>query len=562
MPGFSPTAYLLWSVLACLFEGFLVVHLYFYDKFQCVKWGSGKQPGAFKRVMTYSYLATVPLLMIFNLTMTVSSYQQGFMLTPKGHVIQLDFSGWTHPARNRLLPMFFVLASAWAFELVTHLEELTFWLFLLHQGPSKRDWFSSWEFRVWYLGSVIALLGMPLTVIIKRANLDLCFAWIFIAGSAAGLFTTLCFIYVLVLFPRFIHRVKQEGAEPEVVVRLTIFYQLNITRIIFRFIFHLPLLILALDSLRGPHRVVQNAAASDLLVVLGGIGCFVSSAITLFIFFPRSITRESGYRVKISTSQTVDSHELPTRPSSLPDYHDQHDQRDQNISPKSTTPTALGAFRHRRHHTEGQVDQPVETVRPESDYDYDYDGEATPQYESDPESNCVHSPLSSPQGRSTRSWVAEGNDDGLAWEMRSDESTGVGAVSSPAANAQQQQHNRTMARQSQNQQHSIQHSRSRKGRKRMLEEQPSIGSIGSAMNAGMSKNKRKRSSLGKDSTAGIVVIPHIPRVPPSLRQAAMLEDATTSSSRPASIVHPYAMNFTSPIDLCDPEDESNFARAM
>ncbi|KAJ3912278.1 hypothetical protein F5877DRAFT_26255, partial [Lentinula edodes] len=316
MGGFSPSTYLLWSILACLFEGFLVAHLYSYDKFQCVKWGSGRQPGAFKRIMTYSYLATVPLLMVYSLTMTVLSYQQGallssFALPPTNTyvVLAIPFSSWTHTARKRLLPLFFVLASAWALELVTHLEELTFWLFLLHQGPHKRDWFKSWEFRVWYLGSVIAILGMPLTVIIKRANLDLCFAWIFLAGSAAGLATTLCFMYVLVRFPGFIRRVKFEGAEPEVVVRLTIFYQLNITRMIFRFMFHFPLLILALDAVQGPHDIIAKQYVfknpflprldpSYLLVMLGGIGCFVSSAITLFIFFPRSITREIGYRVK------------------------------------------------------------------------------------------------------------------------------------------------------------------------------------------------------------------------------------------------------------------------
>ncbi|KAJ3995292.1 hypothetical protein F5050DRAFT_1548908, partial [Lentinula boryana] len=307
MSGFSPSTYLLWSILACLFESFLVAHLYSYDKFQCVKWGSGRQPGAFKRIMTYSYLATVPLLMVYSLTMTVLAYQQGLVwvspqLSQSPTTLILGFFTTVDGKSKRLLPLFFVLASAWALELVTHLEELTFWMFLLHQGPHKRDWFKSWEFRVWYLGSVIAILGMPLTVIIKRANLDLCFAWIFLAGSAAGLATSLCFIYVLIRFPGFIRRVKFEGAEPEVVVRLTIFYQLNITRIIFRFMFHFPLLILALDAVQGPHDIIANHFVSHLLAMLGGIGCFVSSAITLFIFFPRSITRENGYRVKISST--------------------------------------------------------------------------------------------------------------------------------------------------------------------------------------------------------------------------------------------------------------------
>lgn len=68
-------------------------------------------------------------------------------------------------------------------------SELTFWLFLLHQGPGKREWFYSWEFRTWYIGSslfdttqlsttecdvgsIIAVLGMPLTTLITRKTLE------------------------------------------------------------------------------------------------------------------------------------------------------------------------------------------------------------------------------------------------------------------------------------------------------------------------------------------------------------------------------------------------------
>ena len=42
----------------------------------------------------------------------------------------------------------------------------------------------------------------------------------------------------------------------------------------------------------------------DLLAVMGGIGCMVSSIMTLFIFFPRSMSREAGYNSKMMTSQT------------------------------------------------------------------------------------------------------------------------------------------------------------------------------------------------------------------------------------------------------------------
>ena len=56
-----------------------------------------------------------------------------------------------------------------------------------------------------------------------------CDAWIFLVGSSGSTTTTLCFLYVLWSFPRFIRHVKSEGADPSVVVRLATFYQLNVS---------------------------------------------------------------------------------------------------------------------------------------------------------------------------------------------------------------------------------------------------------------------------------------------------------------------------------------------
>lgn len=88
---------------------------------------------------------------------------------------------------------------------------------------------------------------MPITVLATRFNIDTvspcplrsdatnsdairqqCLAYVFLVGSAVGTTTTLCFLYVLVRFPWFITYVKAEGAEPDVVIRLAMFYQLNV----------------------------------------------------------------------------------------------------------------------------------------------------------------------------------------------------------------------------------------------------------------------------------------------------------------------------------------------
>lgn len=48
-----------------------------------------------------------------------------------------------------------------------HLE-LCFWLFLVNSGSAHQDWFHSLYFKVWALGSCIALLAMPLITIFAR----------------------------------------------------------------------------------------------------------------------------------------------------------------------------------------------------------------------------------------------------------------------------------------------------------------------------------------------------------------------------------------------------------
>lgn len=86
---------------------------------------------------------------------------------------------------------------------------------------------------------------MPLTTLLARRQLETvcsrpsrdnfkimlsqCLARIFLVGSSAGTLTTLCFLYVLARYPRFIRHVKLEGAEPDVVVRLATSFQLNVS---------------------------------------------------------------------------------------------------------------------------------------------------------------------------------------------------------------------------------------------------------------------------------------------------------------------------------------------
>ncbi|EMD32947.1 hypothetical protein CERSUDRAFT_118374 [Gelatoporia subvermispora B] len=299
MSDASPQAYLLWAILSVLFLCFLVHHLWQYDRFQCLRWSAGRTPGAFRRVMTYSYLATVPLLVMYSIGMTVLKYAEGFVPLPGPlhgpHDISIAFlarpvSLYTDEGRRWVFPLNMVLSIAWALELVTHLEELTFWLYLLHQTPKKAPWFESWEYMLWCAGSLVSILGLPTTTIIVRNNVDFMDAYIFLVGACASTTNTLAFLYILARFPQFLHGIRLEGAPDDAVERLANFYRLNKTRVLFRFLFTIPLLLVAIDALLGGHVIAGSIFWTDFLLMLSGVGCFASSAITLMVFFPRDST--------------------------------------------------------------------------------------------------------------------------------------------------------------------------------------------------------------------------------------------------------------------------------
>lgn len=303
MSNGSPTAFLSWVILSSLFLAFLLYHLWSYDRLQCLRWNAGRQPGAFRRLMTYSYLSSTPLFILFSTGMTTLKFKEGFVVVlPQNEVLPKPPDLWPKNQQDVLLALFFVFSVAWALEQVTHFEELAFWLFLLDQGPEKRDWFTSWEYRVWSISCAAVVLGMPLTTMIARHNILTIDAWIFLVGTLSSSTTNVIFIYVLVRFPVFLRHVKAEGAAPDVVVRLATFYELNLIRIVFRFLASTPLLILAVDGIRGAHRVNRSLFWSDILLMISAIGQVISSLITVMIFFPRSVTKENGYHPRVASN--------------------------------------------------------------------------------------------------------------------------------------------------------------------------------------------------------------------------------------------------------------------
>lgn len=293
MSHLSPCVFLVWTILTTALGGFYFHHLWKFDRFRCLNLARGHN-GTFKRVMTYSYLIAVPTLLTYTVGLAIIKYQEGFVTSPSGSVLPKPFEFWTQQHQAAIFPLNIFWALSWGSEAVTHLEELCFWLFLIHAGPSPTSWFKSIYFRIWAGGSLSAVI---LVVIVTAATKDDPLkneAWIQFTGSVISLLITIGFLPILWVFRNFVQTVKNEGADMEAVVRLAKFHELNITRTVFRFLFVIPVFLLSIDGLR-PHTHTLNESMmwTDLLVIASGIGCVVQSVITLMIFFPRNVESET-----------------------------------------------------------------------------------------------------------------------------------------------------------------------------------------------------------------------------------------------------------------------------
>ncbi|RPD57949.1 hypothetical protein L226DRAFT_470081 [Lentinus tigrinus ALCF2SS1-7] len=288
----TPATYLVWSILSVLLGCFLVFHLYKFDKFKCLKLNNGPYAGAFKRLMTYTYLLSVPCVIVYSIGFASIKYQEGFTVLPDYGIVPKPWQMWSQRNKSAILPLYLLFTVSWSLEMVTHLEELCFWLFLVNSGSVQQDWFRSLYFKTWIVGSLIAISYMPLVTIFTRADPLKCEAFTFLAGSLGSLSLTLWFMPILWAFPTFINNLKKNGVDIRTIVRLTTFHELNCLRVVFRFLFVAPLLILAIDGVRPHQHVNESPFWTEFLASVSGIGCCISSAITLVIFFPRSVEGE------------------------------------------------------------------------------------------------------------------------------------------------------------------------------------------------------------------------------------------------------------------------------
>lgn len=112
-------------------------------------------------------------------------------------VIPTPYQLWPQSYQNAIFPLYLLFSVAWSLEMVTHLEELCFWLFLVNAGAAQQDWFRSMYFKTWAVGSILALVYMPLVTSLTLSDPLKCEAYTFLAGSLGSLTLTLWFLPIL-----------------------------------------------------------------------------------------------------------------------------------------------------------------------------------------------------------------------------------------------------------------------------------------------------------------------------------------------------------------------------
>ncbi|KAG6836195.1 hypothetical protein H0H93_010461 [Arthromyces matolae] len=219
--------------------------------------------------MTYSYLLSIPLIATYSIGFTAIKYYEGFVAIPFYGIVPKPIELWTPLNRSFNLPLMLCLSVGWSLEMVTHLEELCFWLFLVNSGSTQQNWFQSPYFKTWVVGAICAVVYMPVVTALSRTD----------------------------------SLKRKEGVDINTIVRLTKFSELNMIRIFFRFLFTLPLLILGIDGVRPHHHINESMFWTGERQLEASLG------IGSHIFFPRSIEGEIAARDERKRSRTGDFYE-------------------------------------------------------------------------------------------------------------------------------------------------------------------------------------------------------------------------------------------------------------
>ncbi|KAK4690022.1 hypothetical protein P7C73_g89, partial [Tremellales sp. Uapishka_1] len=308
----SPTAQILGSLVTIAGSCFIAWHIYCFDKGRCLLY---KRQDAFRWIIMWMLICSLVMFVTWNFILTWVKYTEYYAVIPLSttttEITPVPYQLWPTYKQNLVRADYHILSVAWALLLSIHAEETLYWAYLIGAIRSRnaRSWLKSIHFKVWVLCCITVFAVLLGAAQIETQVLTKMEANIFMAGSIFAAILFLTSLWLFAVFPGFIAESRRQGANPEVIGRLQYFKELNTIRTFFRFIYAFCLLALSCDSFTKAtklnttpyilfplEKTQANSSrfALDALYTVGFFCVFTSTAISLMILLPRSMTSEAG----------------------------------------------------------------------------------------------------------------------------------------------------------------------------------------------------------------------------------------------------------------------------
>nr|ODN86414.1 hypothetical protein L203_04116 [Cryptococcus depauperatus CBS 7841] len=291
----TPTVMAFSALISLTGTLFMLWHTWHYDRWRCLLYSKDNW---FRTVMCYILFGSLICLQVYTWIEVHVLYDEYWIyLPPLKQTIVTPWQLYT-PTHYRIwkLSLYFITAG-WGFLQGVHLEEFLYWGYLIKSintpGGPKSSWLRSGFFKIWiilFVASFALLIG---AVHIENHNLDMIRAYLFLVGSCMSLLLAFASIGLCIILPSFLRSIKRHGVDYEVLERLHFFAEMNEIRTVCRLVYSISFLTLSADAFTEEKRINKNQFWADLLYLVGHLGLFLATCLSIVILLPRNMTSES-----------------------------------------------------------------------------------------------------------------------------------------------------------------------------------------------------------------------------------------------------------------------------
>ncbi|MBW0482263.1 hypothetical protein O181_021978 [Austropuccinia psidii MF-1] len=168
---------------------------------------------SFHLVMRFIYLLGLPIYIVQGVMVAYIKYSVGYLPVDMGGY-PVPYTLWPAEYRRLIYVIYYLKALAWSGEGIVHLEELTFWLYLIHLKDNSPIWFRSPFFKFFVFLAIMSSSALVLVVWFFTPNVLLVIVDGIVMTSMVA-FAAQAVITLLIFLPRNLRKECKLEAEPD-----------------------------------------------------------------------------------------------------------------------------------------------------------------------------------------------------------------------------------------------------------------------------------------------------------------------------------------------------------